>query len=443
MERTLERSRITLVDNPYDVAKYGMPDGDMRDAILRDSHRSSDDKVHYVPTPYAKHFLSGGKKFPHIAGGMPTGTGAINERNLPNAAYEVNPSLFMAYTQKQTFNPANLLMAGPANYVTKTLLQVGIVARIRVLLQGAVVVSGAASNSTVVPTFKWPYGILSSVALTGNQQNNFISCTGFDLHQRKVTQLRAFVDGYTVPAIAPAGLSGTAANGTYPFLIVLDIPIAMDMTTLVGALYAQSEATNLTVTFTSEAIANLFTATNGAVVTITNTAGTASTVPTIQMEETIFSIPYHPQKSNVLVIPDLTVLHGLIANNNPIASQSSVTTELYRSNANLERLFFYTDDANTIGTTTGYYSGIQLLYGAAEQPYGWTPPDFKRIEDNANNRVIMSDGSYVLDLTADNPARDQVILEGVTNLRLITNYLAGKPVNASSKVHWVQETLFA
>lgn len=442
MENILE-SRIQIVDNPFEVAKYGMPDGDMRDMILRDSHRPSNDKVNYVPAAYSKYYLSGGRKYPRIAGGMPTGTGAINERNLPNAAYEVNPALFMAYTQRQTFNPANLLAAAPANYVTKTLLQVGIVARIRLLIQGAVVISSAASNSAITPTFKWPYGYLSSVALTGNQQNNFISCSGFDLHQRKVTQLRAFVDGYTVAGIGVAGLSGTAANGTYPFLIVLDIPVAMDMTTLVGALYAQSEATNLTVTLSTEAIANLFTATNGAVVTITNTAGTAATVPTVQMEETIFSIPYHPQKSNVLVIPDLTVLHGLIANNNAIASQSSVTTELYRSNANLERLFFYTDDANVIGTTTGYYSGMQLLYGAAEQPYGWTPPDFKRIEDNANNRVVMSDGSYVLDLTADNPARDQVILEGVTNLRLITNYLAGKPVNAAAKVHWVQETLFA
>jgi hypothetical protein len=442
MEKALD-SRIKLVDNPYEIAKYGLPDGDLRDMILKDSHRPSDDKVEYVPVAYARYALGGGRKHRIIRGGSPTGTGAINERNLPNAAYEINPALFMAYTQRQTFNPSNLLAATPANYVTKTLLQVGIVARLRVLIQGAIVVASAASNSAVTPTFKWPYGYLTNVALTGNQQNNFIACSGFDLHQRKVVQLRAFIDGYTVAGIAPAGLSGTAANGTYPFLIVLDIPIAMDMTTLVGALYAQSEATNLTVTFTTEAIANLFTATNGAVVTIVNTAGTAGTVPTIQMEETIFSIPYHPQKSNVLVIPDLTVLHGLIANNNAIASQSSVTTELYRSNANLERLFFYTDDNNTMGLTTTYYSGMQLLYGAAEQPYGWTPPDFKRIEDNANNRVIMTDGSYVLDLTADNPARDQVILEGVTNLRLITNYLAGKPASASAKVHWVQETLFA
>lgn len=383
---------------------------------------------------------------------MPTGTGAINERNLPNAAYEVNPALFMAYTQKQVFNPHQVNLAAPSLYIVNTLRQVGIVARIRLIIQGAVVVAtGAGTTSSITPTFKWPYGILSTIALAGNQQNNFISCSGFDLHIRKLTQLRAFVDGYTVPGIAAAGITGVGASGTFPFKICIDIPVAMDMTTLVGALYAQSEATNLTVSLTTEGLANLFTVVVGngtgnftgiGAVTLTNTAGTAATSPIVLFEETIFSIPYHPQKSNTLVIPDLTVLHGIIANNNPVASQSQVTTELYRSNANLERLFYYTDDANAL-TTTANQTGSQLVYGAAEQPYGWTPQDFKRAEDNANNRVILQDGVYVLDLTADNPARDQVILEGVTNLRLLTNYVGGQPVNAGAKVHWVQETLFA
>lgn len=379
-----------------------------------------------------------------VGGGMPTGTGAINERNLPNAAYEVNPALFMALTQKQVFNPAPLLQAAPTQYVVRTLQQVGIVARLRLITQGSIVVSGADSTTVLTPTFKWPYGMYSNVAVAGNQQNNFISASGLDLHLRKLTQLRAFVDGYATQGIAAAGITGTAANGTFTFQIVHDIPVAMDQTTLVGALYAQSEATNLTLTLTTESIANLFTTTGTApTITLRNTAGTASTVPTAFIEETIFSIPYHPSKANTLVIPDLTVLHGYIANNNPIASQSSVVTELYRSNANLERLFYYTDDNNVIGTTAAYYTSKQLLYGAAEQPYGYNPPDFKRVEDNANNRVILPDGFYVFDFTADNPARDQVILEGVTNLRIVTNYVAGKPASAAAKVHWVQETLFA
>lgn len=375
---------------------------------------------------------------------MPTGTGAINERNLPNAAYEVNPALFAAYTQKQVFNPANLLMAAPANYVTKTLRQVGIVSRVRLLVQGSFVGTGFVAGNTNTPTFKWPYGMFSNVQLSGNQQNNFISASGFDLHLRKLTQLKAFVDGYTTIGITNAPIVGVANNAVIPFNVCIDIPVAMDQTTLVGALYAQSEATELVLTLTTEALANLFTVTGAAgwAIALANTAGTVGTFPTVQVEETIFSIPYHPDKKNTLLIPDLTVLHGFIANNNPVASQSTVTTELYRSNANLERLFYYTDDTNRL-VTTAQHTSSDLVYGAKEQPYTWNPQDFKRIEDNANNRIILPDGSYVLDLTADNPARDQVILEGVTNLRLETSYIGGQPATAGAKVHWVQETLFA
>lgn len=377
---------------------------------------------------------------------MPTGTGAVNERNLPNSAYEINPALFTQLTQKQVFNPANLVCpAFGGNFVTKTLRQVGIVARIRLWIVGSIVVSGMTSASTLVPTFKWPYGLFKNVQLSGNQQNNFISASGFDLHLRKLIQYRAFKDDWSVAGIAPAGLSGTAGNGTFPFKVAIDVPVAMDMVSLVGSLYAQSEATNLVLQLTTDSLANLFTFTGAGTAVLADTAGDANSSPTVFVEETIFSIPYHPSKPNVLVIPDLTVLHGIIANDNPVASQSSVTTEMYRSNANLERLVFYTDNNNALLTSANYVDA-QLLYGAKETPYSWTPIDFLRLQNNVDNRILtssMPDGTYALDFTAESPARDQVILEGVTNLRIQTDYVAGQPSSAAAKVHWVQETLFA
>jgi len=46
-----------------------------------------------------------------------------------------------------------------------------------------------------------------------------------------------------------------------------------------------------------------------------------------------------------------------------------------------------------------------------------------------------------LDFVTDNPSRDQVLLEGITNLRLRTNYTSAP--TGGSYVHFVQETLFA
>jgi hypothetical protein len=366
---------------------------------------------------------------------MPTGTGAINQRNLPAVPYTVNPALFNALTQKQVFNPQNFSFPSPANYTVQVLRQVGIISRLRLLIEGAVVISTA---SQLTPTYKWPYGICKNVQLSGNQMNNFISVTGNDLYLRQLVQNRAFVDQITVPGIGP---SGTATAGTYPFTIQLEIPIAMDMTSLTGSLYAQTEATNLTLQLTAEALDNLFTGVSGAGATITNTAGTAGTVPNVLVEETIFSIPYNPNKAGELVIPDLTVLHGLIANDVPVAAQATVTTNLYRTNADLYRFFYLTDNGNALVDSVDI-SNAQLMYGASEVPYAFTPVLFNRLNNNVESRLALSDGEYCLDFAAENPGRDKVILEGVTNLRLQTQY-TGVTWNSAAYVHTVQETLFA
>jgi hypothetical protein len=365
---------------------------------------------------------------------MPTGTGAINQRNLPATPYVINPTMFNALTQKQIFNPQHFSFPSPANYTTQVLRQVGIVSRLRLLIEGAVV-NGTAAQLT--PTYKWPYGICKNVQLSGNQMNNFISVTGNDLYLRQLIQNRAYVDQITVPGI---GSAGTAVAGTYPFTIQIEVPIAMDMTSLTGSLYAQTEATNLTLQITAEAIANLFTG-NTANCTITNTAGTAGTLPNVLVEETIFSIPYNPQKAGELVIPDLSVLHGFIANDVPVAAQATVTTNLYRTNADLYRFFYLTDNGNVLVPSSEIVSA-QLMYGASEVPYGFTPVLFNRLNNNVESRLALTDGEYCLDFAAENPGRDKVILEGVTNLRLQTQY-SGVTWNSAAYVHTVQETLFA
>ncbi len=368
---------------------------------------------------------------------MPTGTGAQNQRNLPGSAtpYTINPSLFNSLTQKQDFNPQNFSFPSPSNYTNTVLRQVGIISKIRLLVEGALVLSAAAQ---ITPTYKWPYGIIKNVQLSGNQMNNFISVTGNDLYLRQILQNRAYVDNITVPGV---GSSGTAVAGTYPFTIQFEVPIAMDMTSLTGSLYAQTEATNLTLQLTAEAIANLFTGAGVADLTITNTAGTAGTTPNVLVEETIFSIPYNPSKAGELVLPDLTVLHGFIANDVPVAAQATVTTNLYRTNADLYRLFYLTDNGNVLVPTSEYVQ-TQLMYGASEVPYQYNPVLFQKLGNNVDARLSFPDGEYCFDFAAENPGRDKVILEGVTNLRLITQY-SGVAWNSAAYVHTVQETLFA
>ncbi len=361
---------------------------------------------------------------------MPTGTGAIALRNLPLTKYQINPGLFNQLTARVIFDPINLALPTPGNYVNTQLLQVGIVGSINVLFVGTITTTG--TTVTVAPTAHYPWNLIS-VQISGNGQNNFISCDGWDLTLRLRAANRAYVDSVsTFPAV---GASPFIAAAAVPITLAYKIPIAMDDTTLVGALYAQSEATNLVLKLSTRPTADMFNV----------TAGTIAVTGTLYIEEEIFEVPYSPQNPDTLVIPDLTVLHGLVSNDNAVASQTTLDTQLFRINGQLERLFFYTVNLSVAAApafvATATYTETKLIYGSNQNPYSFLPMNFQRVRNNRDYRVAFPDGQYCLDFVADNPARDLVLLEGVTNLRLRTIYAAAP--TGGSYVHFVQETLFA
>lgn len=362
---------------------------------------------------------------------MPTGTGAANLRNLPLTKYAVNPGLFNQLTSRTIFAPGNFPLPAFGNYVTQQLLQVGIVAGLRVLVSGTITTVGA--PTTIVPTAKWPWGLINRFTVSGNGQNDFIAVDGNDLHERQLVQNRALVDTYSNPPTNAAAAPFNVATAAFPFQMQFYVPIAMDLTTLVGALYAQSEATNLTYRIQTETLSELFTV----------TAGTIAISANVFIEEEIYEVPYDPQHPDTLIIPDLTVLHGMVANENAIAATALLDTQLFRIQGQLERLFFrsYDPAAPTTWIPTANYNFSQLLYGANQAPYTFNPQDMLRIRNMQDYRAALDDGVYVMDMVADNPARDQVLLEGVTNLRLRQSFTAAP--GASAVTHFVQETLFA
>lgn len=371
---------------------------------------------------------------------MPLGTGAIALRNLPVSKYNVNPGLFNQLTNRVVFDPINFALPSWGNYVQQQLLQVGIVSKIRLYFTGTLTTTG--TTVTISPTAHYPWNLIN-VKISGNGQNNFINADGLDLRLRMQAANRAFEDKWSAAKIANNAAPFNAA-GTDTVQLWWDVPIAMDDTTLVGSLYAQSEATNLTYTITTRAQADLFAITAGAL-TLTGT---------IYLEETVFDVPYDPTHPDTLVIPDLTVLHGFQMNDNAVASQSVLDTYLIRINGQLERLFFYTIDLTTATapawTLSATYSYIQLIYGANTTPYTFNPGLLLRLRNMLDYRAPLGydakntsgvDGLFCLDMISENPARDNILLEGVTNLRLRTSYSSAP--TGGSKVHFVQETLFA
>lgn len=372
---------------------------------------------------------------------MPTGTGAVNLRNLPVSKYRVDPDLFNQLTSRVFFDPIVIPLPTPGSYVQNQLLQVGIVGAINLRVSGNIAWSTAAIASV---SARYPWDLIS-IQISGNGQNNFISCQGGDLRLRQLASQRAYVDSLSVVPSA-ATLNG-GASGSAPFQLYYRIPIAMDDTTLVGALYAQSEATNLTYRIQTANLADLFQV---------GTSVISFTSAFIELEEEIYEVPYDPQHPDTLVIPDLTVLHGFVANDNAVASQTTLDTQLFRINGQMERLFYYTVDtsgAKPVFVPNATYDQSSLIYGSNQVPYAFNPQEFLHFRNNRDYRVALptvltraaadaiASGVYCIDFVADNSARDQVLLEGVTNLRLRTQYISAP--TGGSYVHFVQETLFA
>lgn len=362
---------------------------------------------------------------------MPTGTGAVNLRNLPATKFNINPGLFNQLTSKTIFDPINFALPAFGNFIENQLLQVGIVSKLRLVVQGTITTVGA--PTTIAPTIRWPWGLLSRVTVSGNGQNDFISCDGWDLRIRQLAANRAFVDGISTFPNNAGAAPFNVATANSPFVLIYEVPIAMDDTTLVGSLYAQSEATNLTYRIQVETQANLFTI----------TAGTLAIAATVFLEETVFEVPYDPEHPDTLIIPDLTVLHGLVANDNAIGAQTQMDTNLFRVQGQMERLIWRQQDApaSTVFYPAASYTSAQLLYGSNQTPYTYQPLIQLRGRNNQDYRQALPDGIFVMDFVVENPARDQVLLEGVTNLRLRTIYPVAPAATAS--LHFVQETLFA
>ncbi len=357
---------------------------------------------------------------------MPTGTGAVALRNLPNVPYVVSPSAFFALTQRNEFEPVNIAIAAPGNFVPQTLLQVGVIAKLRLTTVGSAVIA-AGQATGVSATYRWPYGIFDNVQLSGNGQNNFQNVDGYDYQIRSLIQNKAYVDSVTSASLSPIA-SGT---GTAPFTIEHEIPVAIDMTSLVGSLYAQTEATELTLRLNTASLSEIMTG------NIANTTVSGQ----VYINEVFFEVPYDPTSNNkVLVVPDLTVLHGIIAQRNTIGSASQAVTNLPRQNGQLERLWFWTDNGGTLMPTANY-SYIRLTYGSKVSPYDYASPINLRAENNQDYRNALPDGVFVMDFIKENPQRDVVLLQGVTNLRLETAYTSAP--NSAAYVHFTMETLFA
>ena len=362
---------------------------------------------------------------------MPVGVGADKLQNIPVSPYTQDPASFFAMTSKNILTPRSLAAPGPGASATAQLLQSGIVSKLQITFVGTLVVATAA----VTTSDQWPYNLLKGFLLSANGQNNLWDCDGADLHSLRYARYPSYAEHTDVfPDVVGGG--GSVATGTYTLSLTWEVPIAIDEVSLIGSLYAQSSATNLTAKLTQALNADLF-ATNPANATI---AGT------FYVQETLFDIPIDGK--GMIVIPDLTRLHGFNAVEFPVTNVGDARVPLIRSAGQLARLLISARGSATNrlsglpnAASTKKLNSLRLEYGGNQRPFTWDPISTLLSLNNQWYGAPLPYDRLAIDLLKENPPRDIILMQGVTELAAVPNIGSGVTLTGAG-VRLVQETLF-
>ena len=363
--------------------------------------------------------------------GAAVGTGGETIQSIPVQPFTTDPGLFFQLTSKQVNPIPGIAHPGAGQAFSRQLPQVGIKSKLRVTFNGTLTVATAAATTGK----DYPYNLLKNFKLSANGQNDLFNVSGVDLQVLRDLRYPSFIEGVqTFPGALYDGNS--VGVGSYTLYLSWEVPIAMDDISLVGALFAQSSSTNLTAQVTCATNAELF-QTNPANVTITGTW---------TIEETFFEVPFGDKGE--LIVPDLSRLHGVNGFDTAFTATGDVTAKLIRSQGQLHRLLVRADHSSTArlsadpsAASTKKIDAVRLEYGGNKRPYVFNPAASLR---EVNNQHYGGPAMYdylVFDFARENPARDAILMQGVTELGAVVTVNSGVTVSAGA-LRLVQETLF-
>lgn len=400
---------------------------------------------HDVTDPIVQRLVELGR--PPIGGGA-TGKGAAAFfLNLPPAGtYSMDVPYFNQETERNDVPQQPFPYTGlGGGRMDQRITNVGILALVRLVCNLTLTVAG---TGTVTANYGYPYNALHRITVNANGQTDLMQGEGADFRARRQRLYRNPAED-----IASTGGTGqgTIANGSYSLTLIYDIPIVHDMTTLTGALFAQSDSNYLSYSIEPATAADLFTVGSGSTVTLTGTV-----YPML----TYFDIPYaDTQNGRVVAIPDLRWLHGFLATDQPFSNTGDVATPLIKNAGQLLCLYVYIDNGGAANISwLSAVDEFRIQYGGNRRPIVWSGPPgsgpvfgLEENERNYNGLILGNSPATVgpgpfyllLDLENDNPDRDLFYPRGVSELQAVAKITAGTTINPNAHVHFVEETLFS
>jgi hypothetical protein len=383
----------------------------------------------------------------------------------------VNPTVFYQYTRRMKFNMqskiailGNGLLAASSDVIT--LRQTGIVSSLEVRVSGTVTFGGTIGTTTM--SYNWPLNLVNSFQLSANGQSNLYNARGLPTRSLEFIMNPKLDDsGLTTTFGATAATSGSlklptddwgtsagnsltpgsnvAAVGTYTVDLTWVIPVAADPVSLVGSLYAQTQASNLTLTvnYAGQGAAPGGTSNTG-IVSAMGAAATFTSALNVEVVGVSYSIP---QVNGAFVLPDLSQFHqvseiqqgGLSAGTNqPLLAGTGVGRQMLRLltqvTAGLPPVPLAVNDTN--------YATVGWAFGGNDVPEQY---DRGGTWDASTIRVAGVDlgkfwGVGLWDFASQFARRD-LVDQGTTSDLRVQLGLVSAPTSGTA---WIcQETLFA
>lgn len=370
----------------------------------------------------------------------------------------VDPDNFYKATRRLRFPMQPLkAISGLGTTDTVQLRQTGIVAGLEVRVKGTITFGGTIGTTTMA--YEWPFNLIQEFRLSANGQSNLLRYRGLtarayemavnprldDAGLSKSFGGTAFTAGTLALPCDDWGTSGVnvlapgtnvAAVGTFTVDLTFFLPVAADPVSLVGSVYAQSSATNLTL--------DLQWATQAQIVSALGGAATFAQALSWKVTGLAYSIP---NVNGAYVVPDLSQFHQLAeyrvgglaqGTNEPVLPGTGVGRRLMR-------LFFNAYSGATptpLAMTDANFTTVGWAYGGSDVPEAYPLGGDLRAQ---NVRVAGVDlgglwGLGLWDFASQFALRD-VIDEGSTSDLRIQIGLVAAPTSGYAQI--CQETLFA
>lgn len=368
----------------------------------------------------------------------------------------VNPGEFFRLTRRQ--HNAALTQgsyAGLGNTDTIEIRKAGILSNLMVKVTGTVVVvhgTGSAASSG-----RWPYD-LARFRFSANGQSNLINTRGAVLKVRELIRTDDLVDRGVAQAIGGAspgtsrtqgtlslaqeawgvGQNVTAiASGTYAFELTWLVPVAFDDKTLIGAIFAQTSATDLALAIDWAPLSDLFTITGNDTVTVN--------VSSLVVEPEIYSIPQGPHGD--VIVPDLSTFHMLVDTRTTAIGQGDNEFRLAGQGVGKQLMALGGRVINgatpvPVPVNAANYGQIGYRYGANDTPEVW--PDGNahahHVERTTGVDLCTFGGFFLIDEASLNAFRDSIDMGTATELRGLIN-ITNSVTLTSAALEYFQELL--